>query len=181
MRGATSSGPEVRAFCAAGVGAAAASTEHTSAQGWRTRGAHSHTTMAVTLSVLPEAREACTKALPASLRFASVAAHWRTMSTAAWSSRTSHTPSHAMMRNSLVPSSFVVVVYGSAVTYCFRVKSPKERATARTPITRLRRMKPPAASMRFTSSASSALWSRVRRTAAPLWHSTARASPQLAA
>jgi hypothetical protein len=79
-----------------------------------------------------------------------------------------------------MPSSLVVVVCGSAVTNFLSTKSPKERPTASTPMTRLRRMKPPCASTRAFSAGSVALWSHDSRTAVPEWHSTARASPQLA-
>jgi hypothetical protein len=56
-----------------------------------------------------------------------------------------------------IASSFVVLVYGSAGTYFFNTKSPKERATASTPMTRLRMTNPPAASTRAFSHASVAL------------------------
>jgi len=72
------------------------------------------------------------------------------MSTASWSSHTSHnygilvskvedleissiTPSHATMRNSSSSSRVVSVVYGDPTTNSFILASPSDRVTARTP------------------------------------------------
>ena len=52
-----------------------------------------------------------------------------------------------------------MLVYGVQGTNFFKAKSPKLRATASTPSTRFLNTKPPAFSMRATSSGSLALWS----------------------
>ncbi|PNT64395.1 hypothetical protein BRADI_4g28097v3 [Brachypodium distachyon] len=106
----------------------------------------------------------------------------RATSHAVWLLTTSQSPSLARIRHSSPSSLSVTVTSGTADTNGFRYPSPMARDMASTPSTLApsqNMTRPPADSIRSSSSGLSGLWSEERGTGAPSRQRTARESPQL--